>query len=118
MRSPRVPAFSPIGPSSSRLPASIPCSRTSIALMPAKNGSLGFVVKLVLVLAVLAGAGLLVFRSFAPTVIVDTVRRELAVDTVTGSVTVNADGGIRPLRSEAAGKVVQCDLLAADATFK
>ena len=86
--------------------------------MPAKNGSSRFFLKFVLVLALLAAAGYFVWQSFSSTAIVEPVRLGKAVDAVTGSVNVNADGGIRPLKSEAPGRVIKCDALDEDAPFK
>jgi len=63
-------------------------------------------------------AGYFVMRNFVPTAIVAKVTRGEVVDAVTGSVTVDADGGIRPLKSEAAGRVIKCTALVADARFK
>lgn len=86
--------------------------------MSAKNGSSRAFLKLVLVVGVLAAIGVVAYRSFGATAVVEPVRRGKAVDAVTGSVNVNADGGIRPLKSEAAGRVIKCDALAEDKVFK
>jgi RND family efflux transporter MFP subunit len=86
--------------------------------MPAKNGSSRFVLKLLTVLALLAAAGYFAWRYFSPIAVVEPVRRGKAVDAVTGSVNVNADGGIRALKSQAAGLVVKCDALGEDKTFR
>lgn len=80
------------------------------------NGRLLF--KLGLVLAVLAVAGALMFRRFDDTARVKVVNRDVAVDAVTGSATVFADGGYREVRSEAAGKVKRAGAIDKDAYFK
>ncbi|MGH7946418.1 MAG: efflux RND transporter periplasmic adaptor subunit [Opitutaceae bacterium] len=86
--------------------------------MSAKNGSSRFILNLLIVVALLAVAGYVAWRNFSSTAIVQPVRRGKAVDAVTGSVNVNADGGIRPLKSEAAGRVIECDALTEDQPFK
>lgn len=73
--------------------------------MPVKNPSGRILLKLGVVLLVLAGAGLAWFYSNRDTARVKLVNRDTAIDAVTGSVVVNADGGFRELKSEAAGKV-------------
>ncbi|MDO8543494.1 MAG: efflux RND transporter periplasmic adaptor subunit [Opitutaceae bacterium] len=86
--------------------------------MSAKNGSFRFALKVLVVVALLAVAGYFAMINFGPVAMVEPVQRGKAVDAVTGSVNVNADGGIRPLKSEAAGRVLKCDALAEDRTFK
>ena len=86
--------------------------------MCAKSGSSHFVLKLLLVVALVVGAGYVGWRSFGTTAIVEPVRRDLAVDAVTGSVNVNADGGIRALKTKASGRVIKCDALGEDQSFK
>lgn len=68
-----------------------------------QKGSL--LVKLGVTLVVLAVAGYFVFRNFQVTAVVKPVGRDTAVDAVTGSVTIFADGGMKELKTEAAGKV-------------
>ena len=86
--------------------------------MPAKNGSSRFIVNFVVIVALVGVAAYVAWRNLGSTAIVEPVRLGKAVDAVTGSVNVNADGGIRPLKSEAAGRVIECDAVAEDRTFK
>ncbi len=82
--------------------------------MPAKNGKSNAVLKLIVVLAVLAAAAIFARRYFSTPAIVATVARGNAVDIVTGSVVVHAEGGggdFFPLKSESAGRVAWCDPL-------
>lgn len=68
-----------------------------------QKGSL--LVKLGVVLVVLAVAGYFVFRNFQGNAVVKAVGRDTAVDAVTGSVTIFADGGMKELKTEAGGRV-------------
>ena len=72
------------------------------------NGSV--LLKLGLVLALLAGAGYVVWHNLRGTARVKAVNRDVAVDAVTGSIVVQADGGFKQLKSEAAGKVVETNI--------
>ncbi|MEI6463580.1 MAG: efflux RND transporter periplasmic adaptor subunit [Verrucomicrobiota bacterium] len=72
------------------------------------KGSL--LLKLGVVLVVLAGAGFFFLQNLQGTARVKPVNRDTAVDAVTGSVVVEADGGFKELKSEAAGKVVAANL--------
>ena len=65
----------------------------------------GLIVRLAVVLAVLAAAGVAIVHSLRDTARVKAVNRDTANDAVTGSVVVQADGGFKELRMEAAGKV-------------
>ncbi|MBL9189301.1 MAG: efflux RND transporter periplasmic adaptor subunit [Opitutaceae bacterium] len=78
--------------------------------MPAKKNNGRVLPVLGAVLVALAAGGYLVFRNLQPTAIVKLATRDTAVDAVTGSVSVSADGGIRSLVSEAAGKVIACNI--------
>ncbi|MBI5689449.1 MAG: efflux RND transporter periplasmic adaptor subunit [Verrucomicrobia bacterium] len=70
-----------------------------------KNPSGRILLKLGVVILVLAGAGVAWLYSNRDVARVKAVNRDTAIDAVTGSVIVNADGGFRELKSEAAGKV-------------
>lgn len=61
--------------------------------------------KLGVALVVVAIAGYFLFRNFQVTAVVKAVGRDTAVDAVTGSVTIFADGGMKELKTEAAGRV-------------
>lgn len=84
--------------------------------VPRNNGSL--LLKLALVLVVVAGLAVLAFVGLQTTASVATVSRGLAVDAVTGSVMVHADGGIRELKSLAGGTVVWCEAIDPGEKFK
>lgn len=73
--------------------------------MFAKNNQGSVLLKLGVVLLVLAGAGVAVFYNLRDTARVKLVNRDTAVDAVTGSVVVHAEGGFKELKCEAAGKV-------------
>ncbi len=77
--------------------------------VPRNNGSL--LLKLALVLVVFAGLAVVAFVGLQSRARVATVTRGLAVDAVTGSVMVHADGGIRELKSLAGGTVVWCEAI-------
>jgi len=72
------------------------------------NGSV--LLKLGVVLVVLAAAGFWIFQSLQGVARVKPVNRDMAVDAVTGSVVVHADGGFKELKSEAAGKVTEANI--------
>lgn len=78
--------------------------------MVVKKNKGSLLVNLAVVLVVLAAAGFFVYRNLQGTARVKKAERGAAVDAVTGSVTVNADGGIVPLPSEAPGKVVMTNI--------
>jgi len=86
--------------------------------MSAKNGSLRLVLKLGLVVALLAGIALAVQRGLRTDAYVATVKRGLAVDAVTGSIEVHADGDFKDVKSELPGRVVWCDPLNTGNHFK
>ena len=73
--------------------------------MQANPSKGGLIVRLAVVLAVLAAAGVAIVHSLRETARVKAVNRDTAIDAVTGSVVVQADGGFKELRMEAAGKV-------------
>jgi RND family efflux transporter MFP subunit len=73
--------------------------------MQANPSKGGLIVRLAVVLAVLAAAGVAIVHSLRDTARVKAVNRDTAIDAVTGSVVVQADGGFKELRMEAAGKV-------------
>jgi RND family efflux transporter MFP subunit len=66
--------------------------------------------KVLLALMVLAGGVVAVLYNLRSTARVKAVNRDVAVDAVTGSVVVHADGGFRDLKSEAAGKVAVANI--------
>ncbi len=80
------------------------------------NGSV--VLKLGLVLVVLAVAGYLVMQRMQGTARVKAAERLVAVDAVTGSVSVDPDGGVRELTSDLPGRVLQCDAIDQGRLFK
>lgn len=86
--------------------------------MVAQNNRGRVLLKLGLVLLVLAVIGVAVAYRLQGTARVKLVQRGTAVDAVTGTVSVDADGGTRELKSEAAGKVVWCEALDAGRKFK
>lgn len=78
--------------------------------MPATRNNGSILLKLGLVLLVLAGAGVALLYNTRDIARVKPVNRDTAIDAVTGSVVVHADGGFKELKSEAAGKVVVANL--------
>ncbi len=87
------------------------------AMRPNKNNG-GLLLKLLVVIGLLAGAGVVLYLSLQVTVQVAVVRRDDPVDAVTGSVRVDADGGIKELKSKAAGEVVWCEAIDPGHKFK
>src|SRR5688500_15827725 len=85
-------------------------------LAPRTNGRA--VVTVAIVLVVLAVAAVLVSRELRETARVKAVGRDTAVDAVTGTVTVTADGGYKEVRSEVPGKVVEAQAINKDSRFK
>ncbi|MDP3071574.1 MAG: efflux RND transporter periplasmic adaptor subunit [Opitutaceae bacterium] len=61
-------------------------------------------------LVVLAAGGYFVFRNLQSTALVKLATRDTAVDAVTGSVTVFADGGVRELKIQVLGKVATTNI--------
>lgn len=87
--------------------------------MFAKKNNGRLLLKLGLVLVVLAGAAVFAFSSLQETAHVKPVRRGTAVDAVTGSVSVDAEGGTaKELKAEADGKVVECAAIVEGHKFK
>lgn len=87
-------------------------------MLPNKNSG-RMVVKIVIVLVLLAGAAFFVVTSAQKRALVKVAKTDTAVDAVTGSVTVDADGGTqKELKAEADGKVVECDKIFDGAIFK
>src|SRR5688500_14312729 len=79
----------------------------------------GVLLKLGLVLVVLAGITFAILTTLQRTARVKAAKRDNAVDAVTGSVFVNADGGIsKELKAEAEGKVIECSRIVAGKPFK
>ena len=78
--------------------------------MLAKTNSGGVALKVITVLVLLVAAGFAVFYNFQTTARVKPSERDNAVDAVTGSVLIHADGGMKDLRSEAAGKVIMANI--------
>jgi len=75
-------------------------------------------VNLALGLLVAAGVAVGLFRGFQGTARVEAVKRDNAVDAVTGNARVDADGGLRELSSEVAGRVVWCEGIDPGHVFK
>ena len=86
--------------------------------MPEKNRKNNAGLKLAVVLAAVVALAWLVVTSFRATAVVATVRRDTAVDVVTGSVIVHADGDLKEVMSEADGKVAWCAALNTGRPFK
>jgi len=78
--------------------------------MSALKNKGGVVLKLIVVLVLLSAAGYAVFHNLQGTARVKAAGRDTAVDAVTGSVLVHADGGMKDLKSEAAGKVTMANI--------
>src|SRR5687767_11577735 len=85
--------------------------------MPAQRNNGRALVKVALVLVVLVAAGVWAFQSLRSTARVKVVDRDVAIDAVTGSVSVTADGGYKEIKSEAAGKVVDAQAINKDSRF-
>lgn len=87
--------------------------------MLANNNNGRLLVKLGIVLVVLAAVGYYVFSGAQKSALVKVAKTDTAVDAVTGSVTVDADGGTqKELKAEAEGKVIECDRIDRGKTFK
>jgi RND family efflux transporter MFP subunit len=87
--------------------------------MRPKNNRGGLFVKLGIALVVLVGIAFVAFNSFQKTARVKAAKLDTAVDAVTGSVAVGADGGTnKELKSEADGKVAVCDKIDLTKKFK
>jgi RND family efflux transporter MFP subunit len=86
--------------------------------MPGKNGKSPLVLKLAVVLVAVVAAAWLALISFRATAVVAAVKRDTAVDVVTGSVVVHADGDLKEVKSEADGRVAWSDALDAGRPFK
>lgn len=87
--------------------------------MLANNNNGRLLVNLGIVLVVLAGIGYYVFSGAQKKALVKAAKTDTAVDAVTGSVTVDADGGTqKDLKAEADGKVIECDKIVQGAAFK
>lgn len=86
--------------------------------MFAKKNNGSILLKLGLVLVVLAAAGYFVMQRLQSTARVKLAERQTAVDAVTGTVSVDADGGTRELTSDLPGRVLQCDAIDQGRHFK
>ena len=86
--------------------------------MLAKRNNGGVLLQVGLVLVVLAALALVAFYRLQGTARVKTVTRDKAVDAVTGTVLVDADGGTRELKSQSGGVIAWCEALAQGAHFK
>lgn len=73
---------------------------------------------LILVLIVLAAGGYFALQQYRPVARVKAADRQEAADAVTGTVTIDAQGGLRELKSDAAGRVTWCEPLRKSARFK
>src|SRR5262245_12956038 len=74
-------------------------------------------VKIAVVVVVLVAAAAWASRGLRETARVKAASRDDAVDAVTGSVMVSADGGFKEIKSEAAGKVVEAQAIHVDTAF-
>lgn len=84
-----------------------------------KNNNGRVLLKLGIVLLVLAAIGFATFSRFQRTALVKAAKLDTAVDAVTGSVAVDADGGTnKDLKSEGEGKVIECDKIKQGEPFK
>ena len=86
--------------------------------MSAKKNNGSVLLKLALVLVLLAGIGVALFLGFQGTARVEAVKRDTAVDAVTGSARVDADGGLKELVSELPGRVIWCEAIDPGRSFK
>jgi len=86
--------------------------------MLAKNNHGRVLLKLGLVLVILAAAGWFGLQQLQLTATVKLAKRDNAVDAVTGTVSVDADGGTRKLDSQAGGIVVWCEPIDVGRKFK
>jgi RND family efflux transporter MFP subunit len=66
--------------------------------------------KVGLVLVIIAGGAIALYFNLQETVRVKAVGRDNAVDAITGSVTIHADGGMKDVKTEAGGKVIMTNL--------
>jgi RND family efflux transporter MFP subunit len=78
--------------------------------MPAKKNSGRAALVLAAILAALAAAGWFVFQNLQSTARVKLATRDTAVDAVTGSVLVSADGGLRELKIQVPGVVASTNI--------
>src|SRR5687767_2344393 len=83
-----------------------------------KNNNGGVLLKLAIVLVVLGGIAVAVFFAFRSPARVVMVKRALAEDAVPGSVTIDAEGGIKQLKSDADGKVMDVQKIGEGLKFK
>jgi len=86
--------------------------------MPAQKNKGSVLLKLAIVLVVLAAIGFVAMQQFRPTARVKAANRQDAADAVTGTVTVDAEGATRELKSESEGRVIWCEALRQSARFK
>jgi RND family efflux transporter MFP subunit len=86
--------------------------------MLTKKNNGGVLFKLGLVLVVLAGAAAALMLGFQATARVEPVKRDTAVDAVTGSARVDADGGLKELKLDVPGVVAWCEALDPNRKFK
>jgi len=86
--------------------------------MLAKNNHGRVLLKLGLVLVILAAVGVYVVQGLQGTARVKVAKRDTAVDAVTGTVNVDADGGTKKLDSQAGGIVVWCEMIDPGKKFK
>ena len=87
--------------------------------MLAKNNNGRVLLKLGITLVVLAAIAFAAFSRLQKPARVKSAKIDTAVDAVTGSITVDADGGTnKELKAEAEGKVVLCDKINVGTAFK
>lgn len=86
--------------------------------MSAQKNKGSVLLNLSVVLVILAGIGVAVFLGFQGTARVEAVKRDTAVDAVTGNARVDADGGLKEVSSEVPGKVIWCEAIDPGRMFK
>lgn len=86
--------------------------------MSVQKNNGGVLLKVVVVLILVAAVALAAFYRLRVTARVKPVERQTAVDAVTGSVTVSADGGYKEVKSEVGGKVINAQAINKGRPFK
>lgn len=86
--------------------------------MFAQKNKGGVLLKLGLVLLLVAAAVIAVLYRLQGTARVKLVSRDTAVDAVTGSVLITADGGYKEVKSEVGGRVIEAQAINKDRPFK
>src|SRR4030095_11669014 len=86
--------------------------------MPVPRNRGRALVNVILILVLLVAACFYLTPRLRSTARVKAVNRDTAVDAVTGTVTITADGGYKEGKSEAAGKVINARAINKDSPFK